>query len=123
MFQIKIGMKDVGECATFIEAFKRFFPEVVEQYKNSRDLGWLETTNLIIYRAATGDVNLAIGFYDARDLAYEIGLLVGEGEFQDISRYSEDVIVAAFRKVGQDYLQDQTQKLVGVLEGVSEVLG
>jgi hypothetical protein len=58
----------------------------------------LETSNFIVLE--DGEGRFPLGFYQARDLAYEIGLLKGEGELQEsIEEPSPDFIKSLFVRV------------------------
>lgn len=81
MFKILINMEDAGEYASFNAAFTKFFEEVRKTMEAGTSFQVLETANFIVFCKDSKPTGV-MGFYDARDFAYETGLLAGEGVLQ-----------------------------------------
>lgn len=96
MFKVKVGCENRGDFEKFVDAFSLFFTEVVEQVDSGTTVGWLEATNFIVYTAPGKEIPM--NFYQARDFAYDIGLLAGKGELQNINEPPEAVIESRFDK-------------------------
>lgn len=77
MFKVMIEGKEVGSFRSFVEAFRAMFDRVEEMITRGTSWQMLETTCWI-----EKDGRYALGFYDARDLAYSMGLLKA-GKLQD----------------------------------------
>jgi hypothetical protein len=77
MFGLTIEGKEVGKFDTFVEAFSTMFHKVKEIIERGTSWQSLETACWI---DCNGKDELM--FYDAKDLAYNIGLLK-DGELQD----------------------------------------
>ncbi|MBI2058061.1 MAG: hypothetical protein HYT63_03745 [Candidatus Yanofskybacteria bacterium] len=91
MFKVVVAMEDVGTFKNFGEAFKVFFDKVKELVGQGASLNVLETTCWIEYS------KIQMYFYDARDLAYKVGILKGKGELVDpLPKIDHLVIDVAF---------------------------
>jgi hypothetical protein len=122
MFQVKVGMEDLGEFPKFIDAFKLFYSKVLEEVKRGASLQWLETSNFLVYQGE-GFVQ-PMDFYDARDFAYTIGLLAGEGEIQDgVEEPATETIEATYAGVAKEYLKSQLRELSSATEAALSALG
>ena len=110
MFQVLVGMENLGEFPKFTEAFKLFYTKVVEEIKRDTSHQWLETANFLVYQGE--GFTQPMGFYDARDFAYDIGLLAGEGELQEgVEEPTQTAIETAYAGVAKQYLKSQLRKL------------
>ncbi len=111
-------MKKIGVYDNFVDAFKSFWSEMMSVLKTTgTSLQMLETANFIII--IDGAHKLPIGFYDARDLAYDIGLLVLEQpQSEPIVLNSpsvenwESIIAAKRLEFVQNILQDSLREIV-----------
>ena len=102
MFKVSVGLKEVGKFERFTEAFQTFFKEVRKQVSGGASLQVLETTNFIV--CVSAGVWMQMGFYQARDFAYKIGLLVGRGELREIKEPPGAVIEEAFMQASANNL-------------------
>lgn len=96
-FEVTVGLEKKGCFDNFFDAFKLFFEEIMEMFK-SQGMAYqvLETMCWIQIQGSTSTV--PIMFYDARDLAYESGILVmpeGSDEPQIVPPPSDE---AGFRE-------------------------
>ena len=71
---LQAGMKELGPFPTFAEAFVAMVDGVNGMLKEGTCHQMLETA-VYIERMREGWGNVAIGFYEAKDLAYELGLM------------------------------------------------
>ena len=99
MFKLIIGLKDVGEFATFPEAFREMHHRIEKIIKEGTNLQMLETANWI--ECEIDGKEYPLMSFGAKDLAGAIGLLK-DGKLQDISLHPiiEDLIKLAFRTGG-----------------------
>ncbi|MEK7072465.1 MAG: hypothetical protein AAB969_02740 [Patescibacteria group bacterium] len=72
IYVVTIGLADVGVFNNFPDAFKKFWADIVKQIKEGTSWQVLETMNWI---TRISNTQLPILFYDARDLAFNIGLI------------------------------------------------
>lgn len=100
-FKVQIGLEDVGQFEKFTDAFRFFYAEIKKFIAGGTSWQALETTNFITL--CTDGFNGPMDFYTARDFAYEIGLLVGNGELQEIEEPDFEIIYSAF--VGEALLE------------------
>lgn len=91
MFKVMIGLKDVSSHKTFVEAYKDFFHGIKQALEGGTSWQMLETTNFITYTFDQFGTTYkgAMDFYTARDFAYDIGLMVGEGQFNENCDFNE----------------------------------
>jgi hypothetical protein len=116
-FQVTIGLKEIGEFSKFTDAFKLFYSKIIEQIKQGTNAQFLETSNFIVYQRK--GFTMAMGFYDARDFAYDIGLLAGRGEIQNNTEEpSNEVIENAYQKIATEYFQSEQEELAGILRNI-----
>lgn len=73
-FSVMIGMEDKGVHSNFPAAFKQFWEAIMVALEGGTSYQWLETANYLVMFTEDGQ-RLPLDFYDARDLAYDIGLL------------------------------------------------
>ncbi|MBI2676858.1 MAG: hypothetical protein HYX21_02860 [Candidatus Yanofskybacteria bacterium] len=91
MFEVVVAMETVGKFPNFQEAFRVFFDKVKKLVGQGASLNVLGTTCWIEYS------NILMYFYDARDLAYKVGVLKGRGELVDpLPKIDHQVIDVAF---------------------------
>jgi len=74
-FSVTIGLREIGEFDNFFDAFKLFFDKIMESLEKGTCFQVLETMNWIEIRAESG-CRVPLMFYDARDLAFDSGILV-----------------------------------------------
>ncbi|KKT43622.1 MAG: hypothetical protein UW32_C0001G0214 [Candidatus Wolfebacteria bacterium GW2011_GWE2_44_13] len=87
MFQVVVAMMAVGtECASFQEAFKRFYAEVKRMVVEGTSRQVLETACFIryVFTSEGEELNTQLYFYACCDLAHEIGLLRDDGELEEL---------------------------------------
>jgi hypothetical protein len=95
-FEVLVSLKKVGEFDTFVQAFRVFFAKIKETLAQGTSLQVFETANFITLIRGNGQ-KFPMDFYQARDFAYEIGLLAGDGELQEnVKEPPLDVILSAF---------------------------
>lgn len=95
MFQVLVSLNELGTFESFNEAFKLFWKKIREVVREKgASYQWLETSNFIVLKK--GDIEHPVGFYDAKDFAYEIGLLAGNGEIQENANEPDAVRTEAF---------------------------
>ena len=78
MYKLVVEMKDVGTFETFSEAFREFFKKIKEITSSGMGTSWqvLETMCWIErHYDETYNIVRYLYFYEARDLAYRIGLM------------------------------------------------
>ncbi len=125
-----IEMKNDGEFDSFGETFKHFFTRILELIKQGTTWQVLETMNYIQYElpiANGGPVLCAIDFYTARDLAYDLGILVGEGELADPLPPDNDQLInnafldsmATQPMIGSDRIIEMYANTVGIPEALN----
>ncbi len=96
-FKVIVGLADVGIYDTFVEAYKILHGKIKELLASGTSWQMLDTTNFIEFTTGDGK-KFPMDFYQARDFAYRIGLLAGEGELQDnATEPSDDAVEVAFR--------------------------
>lgn len=78
IYIVTIGLKDIGVFNNFPEAFKKFWTEVLKTLEEGTAWQVLETMHWIT--RISDKIQLPIFFYDARDLAFDIGLLTPSGQ-------------------------------------------
>ncbi len=96
MFQVMVGLKEIGEYPTFPEAFRIFYVKVMEcepEYLTRF------VTTCFIYHAVNGMVCIA-SFDDVKRIAHMIGVLTLEGKLSDLEPEAlpEVVVDALFFK-------------------------
>lgn len=96
MYKLTMELKDVGEYQTFPEAFKELYKRLTKMLEEGMAEQMLSA---IWIERKIGAVECPLMFYDARDLADEIGLLK-DGKLQEISLdpHKENLIEIAFLK-------------------------
>jgi len=75
MYKVTIALKDVGTRSNFADAFRLFWEEVMKMLKEGSSWQVLETACWI------DNNGKVLHFYEARDLAYDLGVL-RDGELQ-----------------------------------------
>jgi hypothetical protein len=110
MFEVVIGMKDVGKSESFKKAFKLFWEAVKKQLEDGTTWQALETADFLVY--VKKNTKLAIGFYDARDLAYKCGLLRDSDFQEDAPEPNPDLVEAEF-------IAYSVEDVLKMLEGIS----
>ncbi|HEY4484480.1 MAG TPA: hypothetical protein VI978_02020 [Candidatus Paceibacterota bacterium] len=94
-FNVVVAMENVGSLESFGEAFKVFFEKVKKLVAEGMSCRVLKTTCWIEYAGAV------MYFYDARDLAYKVGVLKGHGELvEPLPKVDPQVVDIAFAEVG-----------------------
>lgn len=78
MYTVAMYLKDIGSYPTFYEAFKAFYEAVKASIKEGTSYQALETACWIEHN------NEPLYLYQARDLAYKLGILKGEGDLQEV---------------------------------------
>lgn len=70
---------------TFEDAFRQFYAEVKKMLAEGTSWQVLETMCFIMYEFTEGRTEFytMMGFYDCKDLAYQMGLMYGEGELAE----------------------------------------
>jgi hypothetical protein len=84
MFNIKVANFEQS-FDNFYDAFKVFYEKVKEMISGGSSWQVLETMVWIEYVSTTPKLKLPMMFYEARDLAYDIGLLIDKGEIVEIA--------------------------------------
>jgi len=126
MFVVKILMKKVGEYAKFEEAFKVFWKAVLAQMNADEGVSMqsLLEANLIEHAVTIsgGERRLCVmTFVAAKELAYEIGLLVDDGELADPAPEVNPIVVdTAFLQTGASYLQGQASRISRLMTTAAE---
>ena len=85
MFKVMIAMQDVATAPNFPEAFALMYREIKKLLDNGTSYQVLETTNFISWLDPGSEEEIVLPFYDARDLAYTLGLIKNEGELQPVT--------------------------------------
>jgi|GEM_PF-2816791 hypothetical protein len=78
VFSVMFDLKDVGAHANFPDAFKDFWTRVMKSLDEGTSWQALESFHFIM--KIEDSTQTPMGYYDARDIAYDIGLLVPNGE-------------------------------------------
>jgi hypothetical protein len=78
VFSVMFNMEDVGVYENFTDAFKDFWARIMADLDSGTSWQALESFHFIIQ--IEGKSHIPMGYYDARDLAYDIGLLAPNGE-------------------------------------------
>lgn len=84
MFTSTVELKNVP-FTTFEEAFRDFFTRIKTMIAGGTSWQVLETSCWIEYLNEETNKRIPALFYDARDIAYHVGLLAGEGELQELA--------------------------------------
>lgn len=121
MFRVVVAFEDVGQFDDFVSAFRLFYEKVKEMVRAGSSWQVLETMCFIVYVGK--DHRIPMGFYDARDFAYSIGLLAGNGELQDIAPPAEGLVEATFLGVAAHEIDEQLQFVLKQLDEVCGSLG
>lgn len=99
-FRVTVCLKDIGDYSTFSEAFRIFFGKIKEMVKSGTSLQVLETTNFITHT----ELDAPMDFYTARDFAYDIGLLAGDGELQEnVPEPPVEIVQFVFENIALGY--------------------
>lgn len=77
IYVVTIGLADVGVFNNFPDAFKKFWTDALKQLEKGTTWQVLETMNWI---TRISNTQLPILIYDARDLAFDIGLITPSGQ-------------------------------------------
>ena len=94
-YEVMINLEVRGEFNTFKEALLFFMQEVKKEIEMGTSWQVLETTYFLTFKYKKSEV--ALSLYDARDFAYSVGLLHGEGEVnENFSDEKEEIIEIAF---------------------------
>lgn len=94
MFEVLVNLKPVGEYTSFNEAFIKFFEEIDAALKEGTSVQWLETANFLVRKDPSGIGVMT--FYDARDFAYDIGLMADCKIQKDVAEPAPTVVSQAF---------------------------
>lgn len=113
-FNVFVGNK-VSEHAAFGEAFKAFFEAVKAMLRGGTSWQVLETACYIegVFEAEDKTLRSPLYFYDARDFAYDRGLLVNNGGKVDLVDPIPDVPLDL---VAARYAESGLAELVGMME-------
>ncbi|MFA6365175.1 MAG: hypothetical protein WCW78_02125 [Candidatus Paceibacterota bacterium] len=107
MFTVAINLKDIGQYPNFYEAFKIFYHAIKAEITGGTSWQVLETACWIEYN------NTPLFLYDAKDLAYKLGILV-DAELQEIPTDQQFVADEFILFWHLAMLEDDT-RLIGVL--------
>ena len=95
MFISAIAGEKAGPFPTFTETFCFFFQRALYVASHGQSLQILETSCWII--GDFGDRKIPMMFSEARDLAFDLGILVGDGEFHDPApEVDPEIVESAF---------------------------
>jgi hypothetical protein len=108
MFKVTVA-HDIGDFEKFTDAFKEFYWGVKNLVNSGTSLQALETTCFITYESA--NESLPLEWYDARDFAYKIGLLVGSGELKEIEEPPLEQVVAVFEHAATEHIDEQIRDI------------
>lgn len=101
MFNVTVALEARGTYPTFAEAFIKFFKDIKAMLDKGTSYQVLETACWIEMETTENDgpMRMIMNFYDARDLAYDLGLLVGNGQLvEPAPEIAPDRVSAAFRR-------------------------
>lgn len=96
MYEAIVNLKPVGSFKSFNEAFIKFFEEIVKVIEGGTSYQWLETANFLV-STQPGEPTGVMTFYDARDCAHDIGLMVDGKIQQGVAEPAPGVISQAFK--------------------------
>lgn len=120
MFRVIVGLEDICDRDTFVEAFRVFFDKIKEMIEAGTSWQALETTNFIVFISQDEDGktrSIQMNFYQARDFAYEIGLMAGKGELQEsVEEPPPDVIQRAFSKALGEHVKGEFVEAIHTLD-------
>jgi hypothetical protein len=121
-FKSYVNGAENGPFATFADAFADFFPRVVELMEHGCSFQVLETACRI-----TGDfggqTNLPMFFFGARDLAYDLGILEGNGEFKTPPpELHPQTVEATFRICAIRAMEGMSRELVACFSSTAALL-
>lgn len=111
-FRNMISLKDAGDYDDFSVALKDLITKVIETAKTGAPQQFIETCVMVLVDNNGNEIPM--GFFDVRDLGYELGVLRGEGEFVDPPpELDNKVIVQKFRENLLGGLQAELSKMAG----------
>lgn len=113
MYTVAIYLKDIGKFPTFYEAFKAFYEALKAELKTGATWQAIETTCWIEHN------NEPLYWYQSRDLAYKLGIMKGEGDFQEIPS-DQQVPVDAFELFWELAQLENDLKLIAELTTLFE---
>jgi len=114
MFRVLVGLRDIGASEKFTDAFRMFWEAVKRMVNGGTSMQMLETSNFLVYEKADGG-KIPMTFYEARDFAYDLGLLAGHGELQNIEEPSLNAIEAGFIAVHGEHVADAVEECVATV--------
>ena len=121
-FTSAISAEKEGPFSSFAEAFANFWPRAQRMISEGTSLQALETGCWI-----EGDFDgrkMLLMFYEARDLGYDLGLLVGEGELQNPPpEINPPVVEAAFQKNAVKTMRAMHTEICTTLDEALRILG
>lgn len=120
MFEIIVGLQRVGSYKSFNEALIKFFEEIGLVIQKGTSYQWLETSNFVAITHSSEPTDV-MNFYDARDFACEIGLLV-KGKIQrGVPEPKLGVVLQAFKECAEKKELAELNLLVKMVEDLLKV--
>lgn len=118
MFKVVVAMEEIGTFESFGEAFKVFFEKVKEFIaKEGATYRVLETACWIKYE------EVPMYVYDARDLAYKVGILQGKGQLTEpLPEVDADVVRLAFAEKALEIVEEYEDEAFKVLQQLTDQL-
>lgn len=124
-FLVLFNMEEVGIYDNFVDAFRVFWQKVLQSLEDGTSWQVLETCNFIVMVDGEANKEWPLGFYDARDLAYDIGLLSKvEGEAKPIvldrpgEENWEEMVSDKYQAAVQAVLQQSLDNIVNLTKSI-----
>jgi hypothetical protein len=111
MYEVIVSMKSVGTYLSFKQAFTVFYESIKKVLEKGTSYQWLETTNFLVNKNDPEIIQL-MNFYEGRDSAYRLGLLV-DGKIQaDIAEPAPELVSREFEICTGKRNVTQTESLI-----------
>jgi hypothetical protein len=120
-FEAIVGMKLVGKYKSFNKALIKFLEEISIVLKAGTSVQWLETANFLVSTGSSDPIGV-MTFYEARDFAYDIGLMV-DGEIQQgVAEPAAEVVSKAFKDCATQREIGEVEQFLSLVEEVLKLV-
>ncbi|MBT6691643.1 hypothetical protein HOB10_04920 [Candidatus Parcubacteria bacterium] len=104
VFSVTVGLEEKGAHSNFPAAFKQFWATIMDILDQGTSWQMLETTNFLVMFTEDGQ-RIPLDFYDARDLAFDIGLM------QEVKDSRPNMLEQPTLENWEEYVTDRYQRV------------
>jgi hypothetical protein len=119
-YEAIVGMESIGKYKSFNEAFIKFFEGINLTLEKGTSYQLLETTNFLVCTNSLIVIGV-MPFYEARDFAYGIGLLVDGKIQQKVNEPTPDVVLKTYKKLTEKMVAAEFHGLLATLQQILKV--